>query len=289
MHLMIFGAGYTGQFIADEALKAGIQISGTTRSETNFPILNNKGISSVIFANKQINSVLQKKLYSTTHIVQCIEPENTGDPLIMSMGEDFYKLVPNLKWIGYLSSTSVYGNREGQWVDENSFIYPISCIATKRFNAEKEWLSIAKKLNVKLAILRLSGIYGEGRNPFIKIKQKTSVRLIKKNQVFNRIRVEDIARAVFFFTNHNIGGIFNISDDEPAPSQDVITEAASIMNVIPPPEKYFDTTYISPTTRFFYADNKRISNAKIKSLGFNFLYPNYRISLKQLWKQIKSI
>nr|WP_244668539.1 NAD-dependent epimerase/dehydratase family protein [Candidatus Liberibacter africanus] len=191
--------------------------------------------------------------------------------------------------MGYLSSTSVYGNREGQWVNENSFIHPISCIATQRVNAEKMWLSITKKLNIKVAILRLSGIYGPQRNPFITIKQKKSLRLIKQNQVFNRIRVEDIARSVIFLINNHLGGIFNISDDEPAPPQNIIMEAASLMEISPPPEKYFNITDISPITRFFYADNKRISNAKIKSLGFHFLYPNYRISLKQLWEQMKNV
>ncbi|AKK20312.1 NAD-dependent epimerase/dehydratase family protein [Candidatus Liberibacter africanus] len=289
MHLMIFGAGYTGKFIADEALQAGIHTSGTTRSVSNFPELQNKGISSFVFANQKIDTALREKLYYTTHIVQCIKPGNAGDPCIISMGEDFHRLVPHLKWIGYLSSTSVYGNREGQWVNENSFIHPISCIATQRVNAEKMWLSITKKLNIKVAILRLSGIYGPQRNPFITIKQKKSLRLIKQNQVFNRIRVEDIARSVIFLINNHLGGIFNISDDEPAPPQNIIMEAASLMEISPPPEKYFNITDISPITRFFYADNKRISNAKIKSLGFHFLYPNYRISLKQLWEQMKNV
>ncbi|XCD42424.1 NAD-dependent epimerase/dehydratase family protein [Candidatus Liberibacter asiaticus] len=289
MHLMIFGAGYTGKFIADAALKVGVYTCGTTRSVSNLLTLKHKGISPFLFADQKINNLLREKLYFTTHIVQCIKPSSEGDPCIISMSKYFYKFMPHVKWIGYLSSTSIYGNREGQWVDEHSFVHPISCVATQRFNAEKEWLAITKKLNIKLAVLRLSGIYGPKRNPFIKIRQKNSLRLVKKNQVFNRIRVEDVARCVIFLMTHHLGGIFNLSDDEPAPPQNVIMEAASLMKITPPLEQCFDTANISPFTRFFYADNKRISNAKIKSLGFQLLYPNYRISLKQLWKEIENL
>ncbi|MFV0255873.1 NAD-dependent epimerase/dehydratase family protein [Candidatus Liberibacter solanacearum] len=289
MHLMIFGSGYAGQFIADVALKIGIHTSGTTRSESNLQTLKKKGISAFLFANQKINNTLQKKLYSITHVVQCIKPEFESDPCILSMGEELYKFIPNIKWIGYLSSTSVYGNRAGQWVDEQTPIHPISYTATQRFEVEKKWISIAKKLDIKVAILRLSGIYGPKRNPLITIKQKNAVRLIKKDQVFNRIRVEDIAQCVIFLMKNNLGGIFNVSDDEPSPPQNVIIEAASLMKVNPPLEQYFDIAKVSPITRLFYADNKRISNAKIKSLGFRLLYPNYRISLKQLWEDHKNI
>lgn len=283
MYLMIFGTGYTGSFIANETLKIGIHTSGTTRSTSNLQSLHDKGISAFIFKNKKISIELQNKLRSITHIIQCIKPDGEGDPVINSMNGELHKFFPNLKWIGYISTTGVYGNREGQWVTENTPLNPISCSATRRFDAENKWLSIAKQLNIKLAILRLSGIYGPKRNTFINIKKKTAIRIIKKEQVFNRIRVEDIAKCIVFLINNNIDGVFNISDDEPSTPQEVIMAAASIMNVEPPLERDFEIANISHTTRSFYADNKRISNKKIKSLGFQLLYPNYRMSLLQLW------
>ncbi|AHA28343.1 NAD-dependent epimerase/dehydratase family protein [Candidatus Liberibacter americanus] len=283
MYLMILGAGYTGSFIASEALQIGINTSGTTRSIINLQSLYEKGISPFIFKNKTICTELQNQLHSITHIVQCIKPDTEGDPVINAMNGELHKFCPNLKWIGYLSTTGVYGNREGQWVSENTPLNPISCSATRRFEAEKKWLLISKRLNIKLAILRLAGIYGPKRNPFINICKKNAVRIIKKEQVFNRIRVEDVAKCVVFLMNKNIEGVFNISDDEPSPPQDVIMEATSIMNIEPLIEIDFDKANISHMMRSFYADNKRVSNKKIKSIGFQLLYPNYRISLQQLW------
>ncbi|MBY7648905.1 MAG: NAD(P)-dependent oxidoreductase [Candidatus Liberibacter europaeus] len=284
MFLMILGAGYTGKFIASATINMGIHTSGTSRSIDNLQSLYDIGISPFLFANKTIDKKLQKQLSSTTHIVQCIKPDFEGDPFINATNEDFYKFMPNLKWIGYMSATSVYGNRNGQWVNENTPIHPISCSAVRRFETEKKWLSIAKKLNIKVAILRLSGIYGPKRNAFISIQKKHTMQLIKEGQVFNRIRVEDIANCIVFLINNNLGGVFNISDDEPSPPQDIIIKAASLMNVDPPLEQDFETANISSITRSFYSENKKISNKKIKHLGFQLLYPNYRISLQQLWE-----
>ncbi|MBA5723660.1 NAD-dependent epimerase/dehydratase family protein, partial [Candidatus Liberibacter sp.] len=236
-----------------------------------------------LFDKQKIDIKLQQKLRSITHVVQCIRPDHDGDPLVNSMHGDFRKFMPNLQWIGYISTTSVYGNRQGQWVTENTPLYPISCNALRRFEAEQKWLSIGKELHIKVAILRLAGIYGPQRNSFIKIREKKAVRLIKKDQVFNRIRVEDIANCVIFLITNNLKGIFNICDDDPSPPQDVLTETAFLMNENPPPKQSFEKDN-SLAKRLFYSDNKRVSNTKIKSLGFQLLYPNYRMSLRQLWE-----
>jgi nucleoside-diphosphate-sugar epimerase len=134
-----------------------------------------------------------------------------------------------------------------------------------------------------VASLRLAGIYGPGRNAFVNLARGTARRIIKREQVFNRIRVEDIGSAALFLAKCNVGGIYNVTDDEPGPPQDVIVEAARLMGVEPPPELDFETADMTPMARSFYGANKRISNAKIRAAGYQFRFPNYRMSLAELW------
>ena len=191
--------------------------------------------------------------------------------------------MPKLEWIGYLSTVGVYGDHKGAWVDETMSLHPVSARSVERVEAEEAWLSIGDKLGIPVAVLRLAGIYGPGRNAFCNIERGTARRLIKKNQVFNRIRVEDIAGATRFLADNRRGGVFNVTDDEPGPPQDVIAEAARLMGVEPPPEQPFETAELSPMARSFYGENKRVSNRRLRAEGFDFQYPNYRMSLKELW------
>jgi nucleoside-diphosphate-sugar epimerase len=154
----------------------------------------------------------------------------------------------------------------------------------ERVAAEAAWTEAAKKTDVPLSILRLSGIYGPGRNAFMNFEKGTARRLVKKDQVFNRIRVEDIGAALAFLAQKNEHGIFNVTDDEPCPPQDVVSFAATLMGVEPPPEQAFETADLTPMARSFYGENKRVSNARIRDLGFDFRFPEYRLSLKQLWE-----
>ncbi|MFN3634934.1 MAG: NAD-dependent epimerase/dehydratase family protein [Rhizobium rhizophilum] len=190
--------------------------------------------------------------------------------------------MPKLEWIAYLSTVGVYGDHHGAWVNEETELKPVSVRSVERVEAEQAWQVIAARDGLPLAILRLSGIYGPGRNTFINLANGTARRLVKKDQVFNRIRVEDIASATAFLGGLKTGGIFNVTDDLPSPPQDVVTEAARLMNMEAPPEQPFETADLTPMARSFYGENKRVSNAKIKSLGFNFQYPNYHQSLADL-------
>jgi nucleoside-diphosphate-sugar epimerase len=159
---------------------------------------------------------------------------------------------------------------------------PVSVRSVERVEAEEAWQALTTAEGVPLAILRLSGIYGPGRNTFMNLANGTARRLVKKDQVFNRIRVEDIAEATAFLAGPKTGGVFNITDDEPCPPQDVVTEAARLMGMEPPPEQAFETAELTPMARSFYGENKRVSNAKIKALGFNFKFQNYHVSLEAL-------
>ncbi|AMC13109.1 SDR family oxidoreductase [Liberibacter crescens] len=284
MHLMIFGAGYTGRAIAQQAMQNGIKTSVTSRSILKIEELRYMGLSAFLFDGKEILPTLKETMHSVTHLVQAIAPNDTGDPLIHLIDQALLSFLPNLRWIGYISTTSVYGNHDGRWVTEKTPAQPLSCQSKKRLGIETQWLRIGEILKATTIILRLSGIYGPQRNAFISLETGTAKRLIKKNQVFNRIRVEDIARSVIFLIKNNISGIINITDDEPAPPQDVITTASILMKILPPPEQLFEEVTLSGITKSFYGENKRVSNAKIKNLGFHFLYPNYRMSLQQLWE-----
>ncbi|MCW0982854.1 SDR family oxidoreductase [Agrobacterium sp. BT-220-3] len=284
MHVMIFGAGYSGKAISNALKTEASTISGTTRSEEKFSSLTAAGMTPFLFDGAYLNDDLITAMGNVTHLVQSIAPGRDGDPLLVHLGDDLKRHLPNLKWLAYLSTVGVYGDHDGAWVDETTPCRPISARSVERVAAETAWTAAAQKANVPLATLRLSGIYGPGRNTFMNFEKGTARRLVKKDQVFNRIRVEDIGAALAFLALRNESGVFNVTDDEPAPPQDVVSFAATLMGVEPPPEQAFETADLTPMARSFYGENKRVSNARIKRLGFDFGFPDYKISLTQLWK-----
>ena len=284
MQMMIFGAGYSGQAIAAEVQKAGGTVSGTTRSAEKLASLAAQGIKAHVFDGLSLSEPLKAAMADTTHLVQSIAPGQTGDPLLNLIGPDLRDAFPALEWIAYLSTVGVYGDHGGGWVTEETPCKPVSARSVERVAAEQAWTDVGTRLGVPTAILRLSGIYGPGRNGFMNLAQGTARRLVKPGQVFNRIRVEDIGAASLFLAERSLGGIFNVTDNEPAPPQDVVAEAARMMDVEPPPEQAFETAELSPMARSFYGENKRVSNEKLRNLGFSFRFPEYRSSLRQMWE-----
>lgn len=284
MQVMIFGAGYSGKAIANALKTEAGTISGTTRSEDKFPDLTAAGMAPFLFDGVHLNDDLVAAMGNVTHLVQSIAPGRQGDPLLALLGDDPKRFLPKLEWMAYLSTVGVYGDHNGAWVDEKSPCRPVSARSVERVAAETAWAAIAEKANVPLSILRLSGIYGPGRNAFMNFEKGTARRLVKKDQVFNRIRVEDIGAALAFLARKNERGIFNVTDDQPCPPQDVVSFAATLMDVEPPPEQAFETADLTPMARSFYGENKRVSNARIRGLGFDFRFPEYRSSLKHLWE-----
>lgn len=284
MHVMIFGAGYSGKAIANALKTEAASVCGTTRSQDKLPNLAAAGMTPLLFDGAHLSGDLIAAMGNVTHLVQSIAPGKDGDPLLALVGGDLKKLLPNLKWVAYLSTVGVYGDHHGAWVDETTPCRPVSARSVERVTAEAAWTEAAQKADVPLSILRLSGIYGPGRNAFMNFEKGTARRLVKKDQVFNRIRVEDIGAALAFLALRNERGIFNVTDGEPCPPQDVVSFAATLMGVEPPPEQAFETADLTPMARSFYGENKRVSNAKIRALGFDFRFPEYRLSLKQLWE-----
>lgn len=284
--MMILGAGYSGREIAREFLNHGALVSGTTRSSDKIPALKAIGIDALAFDGQALTSQLVSSLGSVTHLIQSISPAGEAegtDPFLSLIKTNLRAYMPSLEWIGYLSTVGVYGDHQGNWVDETTTPAPLSKRSIARLSAEVAWQAAAQNASLPLSILRLSGIYGSGRNAFINLQQGKAKRLIKAGQYFNRIRVEDIASASRFLANQKADGIFNVTDDAPAPPQDVVTFAAGLMGVIPPPEQAFETAELTPMARSFYSENKRVSNDKIRAAGYKFTYANYRDSLKQLW------
>jgi len=281
--MVILGAGFSGKAIARICAGDFDAVYGTTRSRDNFPALEAAGVAPLLFDGTEITAELRRALLEATHLVQSISPDEDGDGFL-KRAPVLTDLMPRLGWIGYLSTIGVYGDRQGAWVDESAETTPKSGRSRERVLAERQWLEAGRREDIPVAILRLSGIYGPGRNPFVNLENGTARRLVKKDQVFNRIRVEDIGRAVLFLLGRNLGGIYNVTDSEPGPTQDTVEYAARLMGVPVPPDIPFETATLSPMQRSFYAENKRVSNARLRGLGFEFSHPEYRKSLEQLWE-----
>ena len=275
--------GFSSIAIAEKSNSQFASICGTNRSPEKKKSIEALGFQSEIFAGIQ-TSALKTNLSKATHLVISISP-GEEDP-VLSAFPNLNELAPNLKWISYLSTVGVYGNHDGSWVDETTSPQPVSKRSKQRVEAEQAWQEFCGHHKIPLAIFRLSGIYGPGRNWFINIQKGKSRRLVKPDQVFNRIHREDIGTAVSKAMSKDISGIFNITDDEPAPPQDVVTYAHELMGVAPPPELDFETAELSPMARSFYGENKRVSNAKSKQeLGMEYAWPDYKTSLKRLWEE----
>jgi nucleoside-diphosphate-sugar epimerase len=203
-----------------------------------------------------------------------------GDPVFDSHRDDI-AAIPNLAWLGYLSTTGVYGDRGGERVDETSELQPTSERGTRRVAAETAWLDLCRDRDVPVHFFRLAGIYGPGRSPFDALRAGTARRIDKPGQVFSRIHVDDLATVLrASMARPRPGAVYNVCDDEPASPAEVIAHAAALLGLPPLPLVPFEAAELSPMARSFYADNKRVSNALIKQeLGVRLRYPSYRDGL----------
>ena len=284
-NLLIFGCGFSGEAIARLAAGNFAAITGTTRDAAKADRIRNAGAEPLVFDGEALSPELVSRLAGTTHLLVSIAPGEAGDPVLNALQKSEAAL-PALKWTGYLSTVGVYGDHGGAWVDEQTEPRPASKRSRQRLEAETAWRTFAGARGLPLAVLRLSGIYGPGRNAFVNIANGTARRLVKPGQVFNRIHRDDIAAAALAAARKKADGIFNITDDEPAPPQDVVTFAHELAGVAPPPETDFETADLSPMARSFYGENKRVSNAKSKAeLGLAYAFPDYRTALTRMWRE----
>lgn len=260
----------------------GWDVYATSRSEEGRALIRDFGAHDLPFP------VSEKDLDGKTHLLVSAPPGEAGDPVLLAHGESIARWARQVRWTGYLSTTGVYGDLQGGWVDENSLLNPNTDRGHRRLAAENAWLKLHKDHGLPVHIFRLAGIYGPGRNQLLSILDGSARRVIKPGQIFSRIHVEDIAGMLeASIAKPNPGHAYNVCDDEPCPPQDVIAFAAQLLNRPIPPEIPFDKANLSSMARSFYADSKRVSNRRIKTeLGYRLIYPTYREGLTALAKQL---
>lgn len=278
--LLSFGHGYSAQALSRRLLPQGWEIIGTTRSSDKAERLRAAGVTPLIWPGDDPAPALAQ----STHIVVSAGPDDGGDPVLSKLRAAIAANAGHIAWLGYLSTTGVYGDHAGGWVDEDTVLAPSTRRGQLRQKAEAGWQSLADEAGLRLHIFRLAGIYGPGRGPFSRVRSGLAQRIIKPGQVFSRIHVDDIAQVLDASINRpRPGAIYNVCDDDPAPPQDVIAHAAELLGMAPPPEVSFENADLSPMARSFYAESKRVRNDLIKSeLGVQLLYPTYREGLAAL-------
>ena len=273
--LLSFGHGYSATALAHRLTAEGWRVIGTTRTSARMASLTVDGVEPVLWPGTDLGPLIAQ----ATHILTSIAPDDTGDPLLAAEGEAVS--AASARWVGYLSTTGVYGDHGGNWVDEDTPLTPTTRRGIARVAAERQW----QALSLPVHIFRLAGIYGPGRGPFEKVLDGTARRIVKPGQVFSRIHVDDIAQAVHASMKapRPDGGIWNLCDDDPAPPEDVIGYAARLLGLPEPPTETWDTAEMSPMARSFYAESKRVRNDRMKTdLGVRLIHPDYRSGLAAL-------
>lgn len=279
--IMFFGFGYTAGFLASRLTPHGWQIAGTTTSAEKRLFLKTSGIEAWLFDRNHPLPDPDRVMKDVTHVVLSVPPDADGDPVFDMHGEDLAAL-EHLEWIGYLSSTSVYGDKDGRWVDETTETNPLTRQGILRLKAEQQWQSLYLREGLPLHTFRLSGIYGPGRSALDAVRSGTARRIDKPGHAFNRIHVDDIVQALIASMNKpNPGSVYNLADDEPSASHEVIQFACNMIGVASPPLLPYDQAGVAPVVQGFYKENKRVGNQKIKSeLGIELIHPDYRSGLQ---------
>ena len=270
--LLVFGAGFTGSRLVAALQAEGWQAAGTSRSGENGTLLFEDG-----------GRLAGEALEGVTHVIASVPPGGDGDPVLNAHAGDLARS-ETLVWAGYLSTTGVYGDHGGAWVDELSETRPTAERSKRRLAAEMAWTEWGKAAGIPVQIFRLAGIYGPGRNALERVRGGKAVRVLKPGHTVGRIHVDDIVRTVRAgMAAPGAGPVFNLADDEPAANADVLAFAADLLGVEPPPAVSFEQAEMTPMARSFYADNRRVSNQRIKSaLGISLMYPTYREGLRAI-------
>ena len=282
--LFCFGCGYSARVFAARFRASGGSVAGTCRTIGKAAPLREMGIETHLFGDDAPLADAAAVLSGTTHLLISTPPGEKSDPVLAAHEEDLRRIASNVEWAGYLSTTGVYGDRQGGWVNEDTPLDPVVARSDRRAKAEEAWRGLAESSGLPLHIFRLAGIYGPGRNQLAGVIDGTARRIVKEGQIFSRIHVEDIANVLVASIAHpNPGAVYNVCDDEPAPAADVVAYAAELLGRAPPPEIPFEMADLSPMGRSFYMSSRRVSNRRIHDeLGVTLAYPTYREGLKSL-------
>lgn len=282
-HLFVFGLGYSARRIAEELVGRGWRVSGTSRSEEGAERLAAAGFGAHRFDGEHLSPTAGAALTSATHLLISVPPGGDGDPVLRHHRRDVLG-ARGLEWIGYLSTTGVYGDRGGAWVDESTRPRPGTSRSRRRLEAERGWRVLAEEAEICLQVFRLSGIYGPGRSVLDRLRSGTARRIVAPDLVFNRIHVDDIAGAVCAGTTHpEVDGVINVSDDEPASPAEVVAYAAGLLGMEAPPEVSLQDADLSAAARSFYEENKRVRSTRLEpALGYRLRHPTYREGLEAI-------
>ena len=282
--LLIFGFGYTAKFMCQNFQKKNWQVFCTTRFDEKIKEIKSLNVTPIFFDDeKKIKSILNKDAY----ILSTVPPEEGKDVVIENYGYLFKKNSERIRWAGYLSTTSVYGDKKGGWVTEDTVLEPNLERSIARVAAEKSWLRLGEKLSIKTVVFRLAGIYGPGRSLIDRLIANERVYIVNKPaHLFNRIHVDDIVGAIeMAMSSRSKAKIFNLADDLPATQLDVAQFAASLLKKSCPQTVTLESDMISEMARSFYKEEKKVSNNKLKDeLGYNLLFPSFKEGLFAIHK-----
>lgn len=278
--LLLFGYGFSAAALVKRLDRSKWSLFATATSEAKVARLSAAGIEATMFNGSAPSGAVRAALREATHILVSAPPDESGDPVLNQHADDIQS-APRLEWIGYLSTIGVYGDRQGAWIDETALPNPMQDRSRYRYDAELAWQSLAERAGKRCVLFRLAGIYGPGRSAVDNVRSGRARRVVKPGQRFNRIHVEDIARAVEASMNGcGTFDVYNLADDEAAPPENVIAHAAELLGKPPPPVVPFDDPSISAMQRSFYAESKLVRNDRLKrDLGITLAYPTYREGL----------
>jgi len=281
--LFCFGFGYSAGRLAHALIADGWRVAGTTRTAAGQARLAAEGIDAYRFDGEAPLAAAPSTLAGTTHLLDSVPPGPAGDPVLIHHGRDI-RALKTLAWIGYLSTTGVYGDTLGATVDEASLLNPTSERSRQRADAEAAWLDLARDHKLPVHVFRLAGIYGPGRSALDQVRSGQARRIDRPGHLFSRIHVDDIANVIrASMARPNPGAVYNVCDDEPAEPANVIAFACRLLDVAPPPAIPFEEARVtmSPMALSFWRDNRRVANRRIKDeLGVVLRYPNYREGLR---------
>ncbi|SDM86726.1 Nucleoside-diphosphate-sugar epimerase [Methylobacterium phyllostachyos] len=286
MNLFVFGLGFTGRRFAERARDRFATVRATvTEPAAAERLAAETGFAMRAFGPQADDPRIAADLAATDVLLVSAPPGENGDPVLARYADAI--AASRIGWIGYLSTIGVYGDQQGAWIDETTPASPRSARSKIRLDAEEAWLALGAETGKAVQIFRLSGIYGPGRNPIVKLRTGRSQRIVKAGQVFNRIHVDDIATTLLASIDRpRAGAIYNVTDDQPTAPQTVTEHAAALTGLPLPPEIDFETADLSPMARSFYGENKRVRNRLIREeLGVDLAYPTYREGLAALKDQ----
>lgn len=278
MKALILGHGYTAGFLTPLLVAGGWQVTGTSRDAPDR--VRAAGAKALLWPGDE--AAIRQAIAGANAILISAGPDQGRDPALAAFAPDLARARP--RWLGYLSTTGVYGDRDGGWVDETSELVPTTRRGRDRVAAEQAWQALAAEHDLPLHIFRLAGIYGPGRGPFAKLRAGTARRIVKPGQIFSRVHAADIAQVLLASIRApRAGAIYNVCDDDPAPPEAVIGHAAELLGLPLPPAEDYTSAEMTPMARSFYAESKRVSNDLIKrELGVRLIYLDYRAGLADL-------